>query len=86
MDLSTLESTSRLRSQRVVSKLVIPLYLVIVWLSGEMFYDITVGNTSLGGDKYDCGNGFVAADGWDSATGWGSPRWAGLVKYLSTDN
>lgn len=51
-----------------------------------MFYDITYGNTSQGGDHYECPSGFVAQTGWDAATGWGSPRWEGLVKYLTTDD
>ena len=54
-------------------------------LNPAMFFDITVGNSSVGGDMYDCGNGFEAAEGWDAATGWGSPRWAGLVHFLASD-
>jgi len=50
---------------------------------GAMFYDIVVGNSSCGGDHYDCGNGFVATEGWDAVTGWGSPRWEGLVEALA---
>lgn len=50
-----------------------------------MFYDITYGNSSVGGDHYQCGNGFVAEEGWDAITGWGSPRWAGLMQYLTSD-
>jgi len=53
--------------------------------SPAMFFDIVVGNSSVGGDMYDCGNGFEAATGWDATTGWGSPRWEGLVKYLTQD-
>ena len=50
-----------------------------------MFHDITFGNSSQGGDQYECGNGFEAWAGWDAATGWGSPRWEGLVEYLASD-
>jgi tripeptidyl-peptidase I len=50
-----------------------------------MFYDITFGNSSQGGDHYVCPSGFVASEGWDAVTGWGSPRWEGLVKYLTND-
>ena len=52
---------------------------------GAMFYDITEGYTSKGGDYYDCGNGFLATTGWDPVTGWGSPRWEGLVAALTVD-
>jgi subtilase family serine protease len=51
-----------------------------------MFFDILVGNSSQGGDRYTCSSGFVAQEGWDAATGWGSPRWDGLVKYLASDD
>ena len=47
---------------------------------GEVFKDITSGNTSCG-----CGNGFVAAKGWDPLTGHGQPIWAGFVKHLGSD-
>ena len=50
-----------------------------------MFKDIVFGNSSVGGDHYDCGNGFVAQAGWDAITGWGSPRWDGLVDSLVSD-
>ena len=50
-----------------------------------MFKDIVFGNSSVGGDHYDCGNGFVAQAGWDAITGWGSPRWGGLVDSLVSD-
>ena len=50
-----------------------------------MFFDVVVGNSSVGGDLYDCGNGFEATSGWDAVTGWGSPRWAGLVHFLGSD-
>jgi len=52
---------------------------------GEMFYDITTGYTNVGGDYYDCGNGFRATSSWDPVTGWGSPRWEGLVAALTVD-
>lgn len=57
------------------------------WGGAEsMFYDITYGNSSCGGDGYNCGNGFVATCGWDAVTGWGSPRWEGLVTFLTNDS
>ncbi len=53
--------------------------------TAAMFKDIVVGNSSVGGAGYQCGNGFEATTGWDAITGWGSPRWEGLVENLATD-
>ena len=53
--------------------------------TAAMFKDIMVGNSSVGGAGYQCGNGFEATTGWDAITGWGSPRWEGLVENLATD-
>ena len=50
-----------------------------------LFFDITVGNSSVGGDGYACPSGFESHVGWDAATGWGSPRWEGLVSALASD-
>ena len=47
---------------------------------GEAFEDITQGNSCTS-----CDNGFPATPGWDANTGFGRPRWAGLVKYLASD-
>ena len=47
---------------------------------GEAFRDVTKGNTNCG-----CDNGFIASAGWDLMTGWGEPKWVGLLKYLGTD-
>ena len=52
---------------------------------GELFTDIVGGNSSQGGDRYACDNGFVGAAGWDPLTGWGRATWPGLVKYFASD-
>ena len=52
--------------------------------TAAMFKDIMVGNSSVGGAGYQCGNGFEATTGWDAITGWGSPRWEG-PENLATD-
>ena len=31
------------------------------------------------------GRGFVATKGWDTQTGWGQPKFAGLLEHLSKD-
>jgi len=54
--------------------------------ASESFYDITDGNTNCGSSGYCCSSGFVASTGYDLASGFGSPRWAGFVKYLGSDS
>ena len=49
--------------------------------ANEAFRDVTKGNTNCG-----CDNGYVASEGWDLMTGWGEPKWKGLLKYLGTDS
>eukprot|EP00038_Savillea_parva_P018479 m.23893 g.23893 ORF g.23893 m.23893 type:complete len:595 (-) comp4113_c0_seq1:25-1809(-) len=49
--------------------------------SDAPFESVTEGNT-----KTSCSNGFPAASGWDPVTGWGRPRWAGLVKHFASDD
>jgi len=56
------------------------LYQIAEQHPGEAFYDVTVGNS-----KTSCSTGFPAIEGWDPVTGLGSPLWAGLFKYLTTD-
>ena len=46
---------------------------------GEAFEDVTVGNS-----KTSCDNGFPATEGWDPVTGWGRPKWDGLIKYFGS--
>ena len=49
----------------------------------EMFYDVTKGNSKCNSETcLTCTTGFPATPGFDLATGWGAPRWAGLEKYL----
>ena len=45
---------------------------------GKMFHDVTQGkNTGGFGD-----DGFTAIEGWDAATGFGTPNWPEMVKAL----
>jgi subtilase family serine protease len=48
-------------------------------LAGVGFHDIIVGNNKLVGTPV----GFSAAEGWDDATGWGTPNVADLVPRLA---
>ena len=48
---------------------------------GEAFEDIIGGNSCTS-----CDNGFPATDGWDANTGFGRPKWDGLVKYFGSDD
>lgn len=56
------------------------IYEIAALHPGEAFQDITVGNSCTS-----CDNGFPATDGWDANTGFGRPRWAGMVEYLASD-
>jgi tripeptidyl-peptidase I len=53
---------------------------------GEAFYDIAEGNIRCSSAGFCCDTGFVAAEGWDAATGLGYPIFTGLLKYLSSDD
>eukprot|EP00756_Hemistasia_phaeocysticola_P027279 Hpha_TRINITY_DN16107_c1_g16::TRINITY_DN16107_c1_g16_i1::g.4037::m.4037/K01279/TPP1, CLN2; tripeptidyl-peptidase I len=48
---------------------------------GVAFEDITEGDTD-----YKCSSGFAAAAGWDPASGWGRPKWSGMVKLFGADS
>eukprot|EP01059_Diplonema_ambulator_P005543 TRINITY_DN1529_c0_g1_i1.p1 TRINITY_DN1529_c0_g1~~TRINITY_DN1529_c0_g1_i1.p1 ORF type:complete len:564 (+),score=183.96 TRINITY_DN1529_c0_g1_i1:53-1693(+) len=49
----------------------------------EIFSDVTKGNSKCNSlTCATCNNGFPATTGFDLATGWGAPKWAGLVKYF----
>ena len=49
---------------------------------GEAFEDVSEGNT-----KTSCDKGFPARKGgWDPVTGWGRPKWAGLLKHFGSDS
>eukprot|EP01028_Stygiella_incarcerata_P011034 TRINITY_DN603_c0_g8_i1.p1 TRINITY_DN603_c0_g8~~TRINITY_DN603_c0_g8_i1.p1 ORF type:complete len:578 (+),score=153.38 TRINITY_DN603_c0_g8_i1:184-1917(+) len=52
----------------------------------DAFFDVVQGHTKCAIGDYCCDNGFYAAEGWDGATGFGSPRWDGLVKMLGSDD
>jgi tripeptidyl-peptidase-1 len=47
----------------------------------EAFLDVTAGNTTC-----HCDNGFFATKGWDPMTGWGTPKWEGMLKYFASDD
>ena len=57
------------------------IYQIASMYPGEAFEDIVEGNSCTS-----CDNGFPATDGWDANTGFGRPKWAGLVKYFASDN
>eukprot|EP00958_Prasinococcus_capsulatus_P014521 scaffold1533_cov388-Prasinococcus_capsulatus_cf.AAC.4 len=38
-----------------------------------------------GSTNLSCSNGFQSSEGWDPVTGWGRPKWDGLVHYLGSD-
>lgn len=56
------------------------IYQVAASHPGEAFEDITQGNSCTS-----CDNGFPATAGWDANTGFGRPKWAGMVAYLASD-
>ncbi len=57
------------------------IYQIAATYPGEAFEDIVVGNSCTS-----CDNGFPATAGWDANTGFGRPKWAGLVKYFASDS
>jgi len=57
------------------------LYQVMSDFPGEAFESVNYGNT-----KTDCDSGFPAQQGWDPVTGWGRPRWQGLLKHFGSDS
>lgn len=56
------------------------LYKTMEKFPGEAFESINSGNT-----RTSCKNGFPAKEGWDPVTGWGRPRWEGLLKHFGSD-
>mmetsp|Transcript_425 Transcript_425/g.1166 ORF Transcript_425/g.1166 Transcript_425/m.1166 type:complete len:389 (+) Transcript_425:557-1723(+) len=56
------------------------IYEVARAFPGEAFDDVATGNT-----KTSCATGFPATKGWDPATGWGRPRWPGLLEHFGSD-
>lgn len=57
------------------------LYQVMENFPGEAFESISSGNTAT-----TCDNGFPATQGWNPVTGWGRPRWEGLLKHFGADD
>jgi tripeptidyl-peptidase I len=51
---------------------------------GELFYDMSAGNSNCGSDGFCCSTGFPAAVGFDATTGLGSPLWPGLLAHLGS--
>lgn len=47
---------------------------------GAAFVDVTAGDTSC-----HCKEGFGASKGWDPMTGWGTPKWEGMLTHFGTD-
>jgi len=56
------------------------LYQVMRRASGEAFQSVNSGDTNT-----TCNNGFPAKQGWDPVTGWGQPRWQGLLEHFGSD-
>jgi hypothetical protein len=52
----------------------------------ELFKDIKSGNTKGNSSGSSCATGFPATAGWDPATGFGAPVWAGWLKCFGDDN
>jgi tripeptidyl-peptidase-1 len=48
--------------------------------AGEAFVDVTEGDTSC-----HCDSGFGATKGWDAMTGWGTPKWGGMLKHFGAE-
>ena len=47
---------------------------------------VALENIATGDSKTSCESGFPASPaGWDPVTGWGRPKWAGLLALLGSD-
>merc|ERR1712217_46769 len=57
------------------------LYQAMASSPGEAFESVTSGNT-----KTSCATGFPAATSWDPVTGWGRPKWEGMLKHFGSDS
>ena len=57
------------------------IYQIAEKFPGEAWQSVTEGNT-----KTSCDNGFPAAQGWDPVTGFGRPKWEGLLKHFGSDD
>jgi len=57
------------------------LYQAMANSPGEAFESVTSGNT-----KTTCATGFPAAAAWDPVTGWGRPKWEGMLKKFGSDS
>ena len=60
------------------------LYQSAATQESSMFVDATEGISSCGTDIC-CNNGFPAAVGWDSFTGFGNPSFSGLLSVFGSD-
>lgn len=48
-------------------------------------WDCPTYSTCVGCDNAGVGRGFVATTGWDAQTGFGQPKFEGLLKHLMAD-
>eukprot|EP01048_Picozoa_sp_COSAG05_P005692 COSAG05_NODE_345_length_10977_cov_17.229178_13_plen_81_part_00 len=57
-----------------------------LWQAMEKHPGVALENIATGDSKTSCRNGFPASSaGWDPVTGWGRPKWAGLLALLGSD-
>lgn len=58
-----------------------------LWKTMERHPGVALENIAVGDSKTSCASGFPASSlGWDPVTGWGRPKWSGLLRLLGSDD
>ena len=58
-----------------------------LWQTMAAHPGVALENIGTGDSKTSCDNGFPASkSGWDPVTGWGRPKWAGLLQLFGSDD
>merc|ERR550514_107051 len=78
----TLFNDVRLRAGQPPLGMVAPLLYKLFERSRHTFSDVVVGNNGATHEK-PCPSGYIAAVGWDAATGLGLPGFSEIVPYLT---
>jgi tripeptidyl-peptidase I len=57
-----------------------------LWQTMEQHPGVALENVAVGDSKTSCNNGFPSSkSAWDPVTGWGRPKWAGMLQLFGSD-